>query len=391
MDFKKLVMHDTDNKYQDMASGETAVPFTDTVTISDYNNYNGKRNGYYRRLDKEKAEFNSAIGQIRKTRDARIKRENDFKATKSRDRSQFKACRIWTIISIIVSALLSFLAMKNGATLWAKEVLIPEAGFKHFFALFNGSTGENAGFEIGILAAILVGITWLIIFIWCIKEGEFGSCCGVFFGGMFIGAAPISLPYLLFRLILVGLSWVIYFILTPLGLLALALTAIIIVYCVGKKLELKRFKVKVFINIVLLLVISLGCAYFGNGYVQDNQTYYDDHNGSSMTTALEVESDNTYTVYIRETEDGEQGAYYLKFTPTKSGEYNFFSTGGDCTIGQLYSNTGELLTSDGGSSKSYEEFDIHYNLMANQTYYLKVYFGRDYWDAGHFQVHIEKN
>lgn len=39
-----------------------------------------------------------------------------------------------------------------------------------------------------------------------------------------------------------------------------------------------------------------------------------------MTTALEVESDNTYTVYIRETEDGEQGAYYLKFTPTKSGE-----------------------------------------------------------------------
>lgn len=41
-----------------------------------------------------------------------------------------------------------------------------------------------------------------------------------------------------------------------------------------------------------------------------------------MTTALEVESDNTYTVYIRETEDGEQGAYYLKFTPTKSGEYS---------------------------------------------------------------------
>ena len=43
----------------------------------------------------------------------------------------------------------------------------------------------------------------------------------VLIGGLFVGGFPIMVPFLAIRLLLVGLGYVAYFILTPYGLLAL--------------------------------------------------------------------------------------------------------------------------------------------------------------------------
>ena len=384
MDFKKLVMHDTDSKYQDMASGATAMPFTDTVAISDYNGYNGKRNGYYRRLDKEKAEFNSAITQIRKTRDARIKSENDLNAAIKRDRKKFRFCHnvlFWTTLIIIA---IVYFAMRNGVSAWVKDVLIFEMGFENFFAVFNSYSG-NSGLEVCILSMIIGGLIWLSLLIFAIvkkvRDDEFGWLIGVLLGGLFFSGITIMLPWLAVRLLFVPLSYLIYFVLTPSGLLVLGGIALLLLIIRNKSFELKRFKVRCVCNMLLLVAIVAGSWYIGGIWSNESNEYYDAHNGTDITKAVEVEVGESYLANIKE--DG--GNYYFVFTPTRSGEFTISSTDEQETKVQLYTENGDLLGSDGQEDR--DGFSITEHLQANETYYICVGYVEDY-HHGHFKVNI---
>ena len=206
---------------------------------------------------------------------------------------------------------------------------------------------------------------------------------------MFIGTATFFVPFFAIRLLLVGLGWVTYFLFTPAGLIALGILSMILVGILGRNLELKEFKTRSLISIILLLAISCGFAYVGNDYVAENFRYYEAHNGRSMDTADTIELGDSCMVYLNS--DAEKNAYYFKFTPTQKGEYTFYTSSAyySNVTGRLYSKKGEILAEEGVSS-SRSSFKITYKMSANQTYYLRVGYNASYVDGCHYKVYCTK-
>ena len=99
--------------------------------------------------------------------------------------------------------------------------------------------------------------------------------------------------------------------------------------------------------------------YYENGYC----TYC---GGYIFADAIVIESGESFYV-------DESGYVYFQFTPTASGEYQFYSTNysGD-PFAELLDANGNYLTSndDGGYSWN---FSISYACQANQTYFIKAY------------------
>lgn len=271
MDFKKLVMHDTENRYQDMANGTTVVPFADMVTVSDYNSYNGKRNDYYRRLDKEKSEFNSAITQIRQTRDSRLEREGELKYRINAERRGFIPCKIVSIIGIALMFVLVIFGLQNGGKLWAKEILIPAMGFENFFD-FDG-VGQIPFFvSLGIAAVLeIIFFIWMIVVM--VKDGdsEWGN---VIFGFIIIGALLLGLLFLAIRLLMVGISYLIWLCINQYVVIVIGAISATAIMIIGKKFTLKRNKFKVCVNVVFILAITAVCYYIGNEFANGNSLEY---------------------------------------------------------------------------------------------------------------------
>lgn len=91
MEFKQLVMNETDTKYQEMSKGVTLVPLSQSISIVDSNTYSQKRDNYLNRLTREKNAFNSAIKEIIKTRDERLKYEKQRRLERELQREKAAA------------------------------------------------------------------------------------------------------------------------------------------------------------------------------------------------------------------------------------------------------------------------------------------------------------
>lgn len=91
MEFKQLVMNETDTKYQEMSKGATLVPLSQSISVLDSNTYSQKRDNYLNRLTREKNAFNSAIKEIIKTRDERLKYEKQRRLEREQQREKAAA------------------------------------------------------------------------------------------------------------------------------------------------------------------------------------------------------------------------------------------------------------------------------------------------------------
>lgn len=88
MEFKQLVMNETDTKYKEMSKGATLVPLSQSISVVDSKTYSQKRDNYLNRLTREKNAFNSAIKEIIKTRDERLKYEKQKGIEKKQKREK---------------------------------------------------------------------------------------------------------------------------------------------------------------------------------------------------------------------------------------------------------------------------------------------------------------
>lgn len=112
MEFKQLVMNETDTKYQEMSKGTTSAPLSQNVSVSDSNMYSQKRDDYFQRLSREKIAFNSAIKEIIKTRDNRLNREKQRRLEKqqNKEKAAVKAkliffwivCISWIVVNLVL-------------------------------------------------------------------------------------------------------------------------------------------------------------------------------------------------------------------------------------------------------------------------------------------------
>ena len=325
------------------------------------------------------------VGQTKEAQLASAKKEKEFKTAKKKDKAFFASCRRWVFIGIIILLVSAFVGMQFGAHIWVEQVLIPEAGFDTFFALFNSYGGENAGYEIGILAVVLEGLMWLIILIWAVKNGEGKTWFGILFGGMFLAALPIVLPFLAIRLALVGLSWVAYFLLQPYGLIAFTALVALILLIKCRKLKLGRSIIKLIICVILVVAVGIVSVFFGSQYYDKAIEAHDYFAGTSFQDAEVLDcEDDKHTVFINQTIEVKR-AYYFTFTPTTTAEYLIRATGNDSYAGgAVYSASLDKIE----DSSDLLIYPIERTFEANQTYYIKVYLSNGEDKVGHFTVHI---
>lgn len=112
MEFKQLVMNETDTKYQEMSKGTTFVPLSQSVSVVDSNTYSQKRDNYLNRLTRERNAFNSAIKEIIKTRDERLKFEEQRSLERKQQREKAAASAklllYWCFVVMLIGINLVF-------------------------------------------------------------------------------------------------------------------------------------------------------------------------------------------------------------------------------------------------------------------------------------------
>lgn len=99
MEFKQLVMNETDTKYQEMSKGTTFVPLSQSISVVDSNTYSQKRDNYLNRLACEKNAFNSAVKEIIKTRDERLRYE---KQQREKAAASAKLLLYWCFVIVAI-------------------------------------------------------------------------------------------------------------------------------------------------------------------------------------------------------------------------------------------------------------------------------------------------
>ncbi len=384
MEFKKLVSSDMEGKYKDMVNRVTADPFQEKMGLAEPITYAQKRTQYYNRLELERKEFNRTIDKIKATRRARLQKEEDLRRAIQWDKQRFIPICFIIIVGFLLAGVLSFVAMKKGATVWVKEVLLYEAGFKTFIGLFDGFDEgiKPAGFEIGVLCAVLVVVGWIVAFSIFIKKGEGGVCSSIFFGGLFFGGLSLAVPFFAFRLLMVGLSYIVYFLLTPLGIVALGIAVVIAVLIVGTGLSLARFKVTMYVLLLVLVGGCIGSAYMGKGYVQEARNYHLFHDGKSMLTAVDIEFGETRTIHIRKGEE----IHYFVIQPKETNIYTIYSSKAEHLMGSLYSEDRQAIRTE---QSEYDDLYFYCTLEVGETYYFKIMYD-GYSTNCHFQLHFEE-
>lgn len=382
MQFKDTVLGDIETKYFNMLQGETPTPFSFDVSFISRNAYSASRDGYQRRLKAEMQQYNSVLDTVQRRRRERLIEENKFKEAKRRDRKLYAPCFLVFLIAIAGLFLIIHFAMRNGIAYWAREVIVEETSFKCFFALFP-QYQDNTGFEVGLTAMVLACALWLGLLIFAIvkrvRDDECGGLIGFLLGGLLIGGLPVTLPFLAIRLLFVGLGYVVYFLLTPYGLLVLGGIAAILIIILGRKIQLKRFKTLLSFTIIIALAFTLGFWYFSKDINVEGREYYNAHNGFSFETAKELSVGESGYALLYEGNT----AFYFVITPEESGKYKISSESGECISVYLYLSDHSSLQSD-----TDEDISMEVSMTADTTYYLKVLPKESY--HGHYMVSFLK-
>lgn len=196
MDFKCLIMQDVDNKYREMIGETTDMPLSQKPVVSSYSGYENNRNGYLRRLEKEKNEFNSAIKKINDTKKDRLTLEVR-RAEKKREKREMAARKLkitFYCFGVIALTLLNLVfahtAMKEAfmdvggglglpwQTLWPSWIaLLGACLFIGLFSLWALDDPSNGMWfmVLEVLAVLILGIVlackdkteiWLVQCIW---------------------------------------------------------------------------------------------------------------------------------------------------------------------------------------------------------------------------------
>lgn len=385
MQFKDSILGDIENKYRNMINGKTAKPFSGSVAFASRDAYSGARDKYQHRLNLEMQQYNSALETIKTRRRERLIDEGNLKAAKSRDRKIYFPCLIVFLVAIAVLFCIIHFAMSKGIAYWAKDVIVKETSFKYFFALFEGA--GSTGFEVGITAMALGVALWLGLLIFAIvkrvRDDECGWLIGVLLGGLILSGAPIIIPFLAIRLIFVGLGYVVYFLLTPYGLIVIGGIAAILIIILGRRIRLKRFKALLAFTIIFMMAVTGGFWYFSNDINDQGHKYYDAHSGFSFETAKELSIGGNGYALLYDDND----AFYFVITPQESGKYEISADikgyGKEISV-YLYSSGFKVIKSDTDKDISMEVF-----MSADTTYFLKVV-RKDSYDAGRYKISCSK-
>lgn len=109
---------------------------------------------------------------------------------------------------------------------------------------------------------------------------------------------------------------------------------------------------------------------------EDDLSYFD---GSSFIKAINIRTASSHNVSLKDS-----NYYYYKFTVLKTKTYKIYSSNAFDSWGGLYDNNQNQLISDDDDGSGYN-FSMSYQLIAGQTYYLKI---KTYDPTDSFTIYI---
>lgn len=234
MDFKELVMHDADPRYQSMANGTMQIPTVKGLSVASYGEYSEKHRAYHRRLENEKNEFNNAVEKLKAKRAAVLQHEDAVK----NERKAFTKC-VFLLLAAIGWMLLIIDGAVTSNELTFAELLKQETSFDVF--MHSEGTGAIAFY-------VSIGITF---FIWLLGlrkaiDNLVGSivCAGFVF--------------LAVRAVVAVIGYVAPYIINEYGVLLVGLIATVMILVRASKFAtLTRSKIKVFLLVIVTLAVAV--------------------------------------------------------------------------------------------------------------------------------------
>lgn len=385
MQFKESILGDVETKHLDMLKDNTSKPFSFDTSLASWDTYSASRDDYLKRLNREMQEFNSAVGKVRSRRSDRLIDKNKLRAAKRRDWRLYTPCLVVFLVAMVALFLIVYFVMKTGFAYWAKDVIVEETSIKHFFVLFDHQN-DNIGLEVEFTALMLAVAVWLALLIFAIvkRVRDYAKSwpIALLIGGLIVGGAPIAIPFFAIRLLFVGLGYVIYFLLTPYGLLVIGGIAAVLMIILGARVRLKRFKALLSITIICTVLFSAGFWYFSiklndEGLSLDDigQTYYDDHNGRSFLSPKELSvTENGYALLYEDND-----TFYFEVTSEEGGKYEIAFENPERYSATWYSSDFHELY-----KKTPEDSTLLVPMMSGEKYYLVIERNEDYY--GHYKI-----
>lgn len=269
MNFKQLVLNDADQVFIDMNNEETESPFIQVIKNQDFSKYSSKRENYYKRLNEEKYNHNSALKQIRENRDNRIAEEIRKKKLLAEDRKTLGISSVIALISIALMAVMTFLVLPNGGQEWGLKQWLPAVDFVHFFDATG--TGRLAFFiTIGIAMTSSLVIC-IIIIVSAGRDGDAETVIGLIFGALFIGSELIAgAIFLALRLVVALLGYLVYLCISQVFVAILGVAGVVVILIVARNLNFGTAKVSMVTDVLIVVLATAVCFYFANEFMFGN-------------------------------------------------------------------------------------------------------------------------
>ncbi len=189
----------------------------------------------------------------RKKEIAQAKTEN-ARYILNEERKAYIPCLITSIVSVLLMSVLTFIVLRNGGHNWSEKVLIPTIGFKGFF--------DKIPFVISSAISVVI---MLMSFIFMIKEEgfDFEAVVGFIIGSVFI----ICILSFVVRLIIALLGYLLSLCINQYFILVLGLASVVTIFIFGRKQTLKKNRVKLWINIFIVVLLTAVIFCFANEYI----------------------------------------------------------------------------------------------------------------------------
>ncbi len=205
--------------------------------LQDYQNYCNKNDYYKNRLIAERKAFNKAIDDSLATYNDDVKKKKDRQDKTKKESASTLVISILFLIMVLVNLLLVFVLIPNDSSSWFESNILFSTSFDNFYGGVEGAS------DVPQIISIIIA---------CIA-GLLGLGFGASWGSIFI----ILIGYFIIRIIIALLSYLVLFLLEPIGLIIIAALFILFMVLKGRNMELPKYVFRFWFNIICTIIITV--------------------------------------------------------------------------------------------------------------------------------------
>ena len=180
-----------------------------------------------------------------------------------KDAKRFLPIQLISIFAPILLLALGYAIIAGGET-WRRETWLPSVGFQNFFD--DGFYGK--GFSALIVSLVIVGIlvlaTIVVAIVISVRESDASIIGGLIGAGIFLGYPVVGIALIVVRALIAIIGSLLYFAMTPVGVLVTGALCIIAILILRKFTYKKTSRTKSIVGAAAIALISIAVFYFAS-------------------------------------------------------------------------------------------------------------------------------